>query len=511
MNQSLFAALRGNFPHDLDSVAIECADGPPAHYTWRDLERATAMLANLLGSLNLPAGSRVAVQTEKSVEALMFYLAVLRAGCVYLPLNTAYQAAEIDYFIGNAEPAVVVCSGKNFGWVSQLAFKAGTTHVFTLNEDRSGSLLERAAHHSDQHTPAHCQSDDLACILYTSGTTGRSKGAMLTHGNILNNALTLKTYWGWRGGDVLIHALPLFHVHGLFVAAQGALINGSKMIWLSKFDAKTVVAQLPRATVFMGVPTLYVRMLAEPGLTREACGNMRLFLAGSAPLLVDTFNAWHERTGHTIVERYGMSETAILSSNPYRTEDGQRRGGTVGFALPGMGLRVCDDAGTPCPTNEVGGIQVRGPNVFAGYWRMPEKTKEEFTADGWFKTGDVGRVDADGYVTIVGRSKDLIISGGYNVYPAEIEGFINEMPGVAESAVIGVPHPDFGEAGVAVVVAKPGATLDGAAIVRALKNHIANFKVPKRVYVVSGLPRNAMGKVLKNQLRDQHMGLFSQA
>ncbi len=511
MNQSLFAALRGNFPHDLDSVAIECADGPPATYTWRDLERATAMLANLLGSLNLPAGSRVAVQTEKSVEALMLYLAVLRAGYVYLPLNTAYQAVEIEYFIGNAEPAVVVCSGKNFGWVSQIAFKAGTTHVFTLNEDRSGSLLERAAHHSDQHTPAQCQSDDLACILYTSGTTGRSKGAMLTHGNILSNALTLKAYWGWRGGDVLIHALPLFHVHGLFVAAQGALINGSQMIWLSKFDAKTAVAQLPRATVFMGVPTLYVRMLAEPGLTRETCQNMRLFLAGSAPLLIETFNAWRERTGHTIVERYGMSETTILTSNPYRTEDGERRGGTVGFALPGMGLRVCDDAGAPCPTNEVGGIQVRGPNVFAGYWRMPEKTKEEFTADDWFKTGDVGRVDADGYVSIVGRSKDLIISGGYNVYPAEIEGFINEMPGVAESAVVGVPHPDFGEAGVAVVVAKPGATLDDAAIVQNLKNRIANFKVPKRVYVVSELPRNAMGKVLKNQLRNQHKGLFSQA
>lgn len=510
MNHSLFAALRGNFPHDLDGVAIECADGLPGRYTWRDLERATAMLANLLASLKLPAGSRVAVQTEKSVEALMLYLAVLRAGYVYLPLNTAYQAAEIEYFIGNAEPAVVVCSGKNFGWVSQIAFKAGTTHVFTLNEDRTGSLLERAAHQSDQHTPAHCQRDDLACILYTSGTTGRSKGAMLTHGNILSNAQTLKDYWGWKAGDVLIHALPLFHVHGLFVAAQGALLNGSKMIWLSKFDAKTVVANLPRATVFMGVPTLYVRMLAEPGLTREACKNMRLFLAGSAPLLIETFNEWRERTGHTIVERYGMSETVILTSNPYRAEDGERRGGTVGFPLPGVGLRVQDDNGQPCPAGEVGNIQVSGPNVFAGYWRMPDKTKEEFTADGWFKTGDVGRVDADGYVTIVGRSKDLIISGGYNVYPAEIEGFINEMPGVAESAVIGVPHPDFGEAGVAVVVAKPGATLDDAAIVQSLKSRIANFKVPKRVYVVSELPRNAMGKVLKNQLRDQHMGLFSQ-
>ncbi|MGY4830900.1 malonate--CoA ligase [Sphaerotilaceae bacterium SBD11-9] len=511
MNHSLFAALRGAFPHDLDRTAIETADGAgsPAFYTWRDLDRATAMLANLLDSLQLPAGSRVAVQTEKSVEALMLYLAVLRAGYVYLPLNTAYQAAEIEYFVGNAEPAVVVCSGKNFGWVSQIAFKAGCTHVFTLNDDRSGSLLERAAHHSDQHAPAQKEADDLACILYTSGTTGRSKGAMLTHGNILSNALTLKAYWGWKEGDVLIHVLPLFHVHGLFVAAQGALLNGSKMIWFSRFDPKAVVERLPQATVFMGVPTLYVRMLAEPGLTREACKSMRLFLAGSAPLLIETFNAWRERTGHTIVERYGMSETVILTSNPYDEHEGERRGGTVGFPLPGVGLRVRDDKGAPCPTGEVGGIEVSGACVFSGYWRMPEKTKEEFTADGWFKTGDVGRIDERGYVTIVGRSKDLIISGGYNVYPAEIEGFINDMPGVAESAVIGVPHPDFGEAGVAVVVAHPGAALDGDAIQQALKSRIANFKVPKRVYIVHELPRNTMGKVQKNLLREQHKALFA--
>jgi malonyl-CoA/methylmalonyl-CoA synthetase len=512
MDHSLFAALRGGFPHELDSVAIECADAgdhhAPAFYTWRDLERATAMLANLLDSLQLPAGSRIAAQTEKSVEALMLYLAVLRAGHVYLPLNTAYQAAEIEYFIGNAEPAVVVCSGRNFGWISQIAFKAGCTHVFTLNDDRSGSLLERAAHHSDRHTPVPRAADDLACILYTSGTTGRSKGAMLTQGNILSNARILQAYWGWKAGDVLIHALPLFHVHGLFVAAHGALINGSKMIWLAKFDPKTVVARLPEATVFMGVPTLYTRLLGEPGLTRDACKNMRLFLAGSAPLLIETFNEWRERTGHTIVERYGMSETAMLTSNPYDPKDGERRGGTVGFPLPGVSLRMRGDRGEPCPAGEVGGIEVKGPNIFAGYWRMPEKTKEEFTADGWFKTGDVGRVDERGYVTIVGRSKDLIISGGYNVYPAEIEGFINDMPGVAESAVIGVPHPDFGEAGVAVVVAKPGAALNDAAIVQDLKNRIANFKVPKRVFVVSELPRNAMGKVQKNVLREQHKGLF---
>ena len=515
MNHNLYAAIRAGYPQDLDRIAIETVDsspgdGAPARYTWRDLERGSAMMANLLDSLHLPEGSRVAVQTEKSVEALMLYLAVLRAGHVYLPLNTAYQAAEIEYFIGNAEPAVVVCTSRNFGWISKIAFKAGTTHVYTLDEDRTGSLLDRAAHQGDHHEPAVRQRDDLACILYTSGTTGRSKGAMLTHGNILWNTRALQAYWGWQPErDVLIHALPLFHVHGLFVAAQAALISGCKMIWLAKFDPKAVVSRLPDATVFMGVPTLYVRMLAEPGLTREACTNMRLFLAGSAPLLIETFNEWTERTGHTIVERYGMSETSILTSNPYRAEDGVRRGGTVGFPLPGVGLRVRDDEGQDVPVGEVGGIQVHGDTVFAGYWRMPEKTKEEFTDDGWFKTGDVGRIDERGYVTIVGRSKDLIISGGYNVYPAEVEGFINEMPGVAESALVGVPHPDFGEVGVALVVPKPGATLDDAAVLQALKGRIANFKVPKRVFVVAELPRNTMGKVQKNVLREQHKTLFA--
>ncbi len=508
-NDNLFAALRGAFPADLDATAIEAIDGPGAgDYTWCDLDRASAMIASLLDALDLPAGSRVAVQTEKSVEALMLYLGVLRAGFVYLPLNTAYQAAEIEYFIGNAEPAVVVCASKNFGWISRLAFKAGTRNVFTLDDDRGGTLLHRAAQMSDVHAPAVRRADDVAAILYTSGTTGRSKGAMLTHGNLLSNALTLKRYWGWRPGDVLIHALPIFHVHGLFVATHGALLNGSKMIWLARFDARAVVARLPDATVFMGVPTLYVRLLAEPAFTREACRNMRLFISGSAPLLIETFNAFRERSGHTILERYGMSETSMLTSNPCAPEDGERRGGTVGRPLPGVGLRVHDDKGRPVRSGEIGGIQVTGPNVFKGYWRMPEKTADDFTTDLWFKTGDVGRIDADGYVTIVGRSKDLIISGGYNVYPAEIEGFINEMPGVAESAVIGVPHMDFGEAVVAVVVAKPGAALDASALIAELKSKIANFKVPKQLFVASELPRNAMGKVQKNVLREQHRGLF---
>ena len=517
MNHNLFAALRSGFPADSDACAVETADGEPLRYSWRDLDLATAKLANLLESLDLPTGSRVAVQTEKSVEALMLYLAVLRAGLVYLPLNTAYQAAEVEYFIANAEPAVVVCSGRSFGWFSKLAFKAGTDHVFTLNADRSGSLLQRAANHSDQHSVVVKETGDLAAILYTSGTTGRSKGAMLSHGNLLSNARTLQSYWGWQRGDVLIHALPIFHVHGLFVASHGALLNGSKMIWFSQFDAKSVIARLPEATVFMGVPTLYVRMLAEPALTREACRGVRLFVAGSAPLLAETFNTWNERTGHTILERYGMSETVMLTSNPYAAADGERRAGTVGFALPGVQLRVTSQSAsqtsTVCASDEIGDIEVRGPNVFGGYWRMPEKTAEEFSSDAqgqrWFKTGDVGKVDARGVVTIVGRSKDLIISGGYNVYPAEIEGYLNDMPGVAESAVIGVPHADFGEAVVAVVVSRPGVAPEPDAMVADLKSRIANFKVPKRVFVVTELPRNAMGKVQKNLLRDQHRALFT--
>ena len=511
MNHNLFAALRAAFPSDLNVTAVETEDG--LCYSWRDLDRASAMIANLLTSLNLPRGARVAVQVEKSVEAMMLYLATLRAGLVFLPLNTAYQSAEIEYFVGNAEPLVVVCSGANFGWVSKIAFKAGTAHVFTLNDDRTGTLLDRAAHCSDQHTVVHNKADDLAAILYTSGTTGRSKGAMLSHHNLLSNAKTLKTYWGWKKGDVLIHALPIFHVHGLFVAIHGALLNGSKMFWMSKFDPKLVIAKMPEATVFMGVPTLYVRMLAEPSLTQAQAAHMRLFVAGSAPLLIETFHEWQQRTGHTILERYGMSETAMLTSNPYQADarypgQTERRGGTVGFPLPGVSLRVQDDQGHNLPVGEIGGIQVKGPNVFAGYWRMPEKTKEEFTSDGYFKTGDVGKVDERGYVVIVGRSKDLIISGGYNVYPAEIEGYINEMPGVAESALVGVPHPDFGEVGVAVVIVKPGAKVSADAVIAGLKSQLANFKIPKKCFVVDALPRNTMGKVQKNLLRDQYKALF---
>jgi malonyl-CoA/methylmalonyl-CoA synthetase len=509
-NANLFAALRAAFPADLHACAVETDTG--LHYSWQDLDEATAMVANLLESLELPAGARIAAQVEKSVEALVLYLATLRAGLVYLPLNTAYQSAEMAYFIGDAQPAVVVCAGHNFGWISKQAFLAGTAYVFTLNDDRTGSLLDRAVHFPRVHAVAQRQADDLAAIIYTSGTTGRSKGAMLSHGNLLSNARVLQSYWDWQhpqktreqGGDVLIHALPIFHVHGLFVAIHGALINGSKMIWLGRFDPKVVLRYLPQATVFMGVPTLYVRLLAESGLTPEAVRSMRLFISGSAPMLIETFTEWQQRTGHTILERYGMSETAMLTSNPCRAEDGPRIGGTVGRPLPGVQLRVQGDDGQTLPAGDIGGIQVKGPNVFQGYWHMPDKTAEEFTTDGFFKTGDVGHLDSQGYVTIVGRSKDLIISGGYNVYPAEIEGYINALPSVAESAVVGVPDADFGEVGVAVVVAKSGVLLQPAAVLSQLKAMLANFKIPKRCYVVPELPRNAMGKVQKNLLRAQY-------
>ena len=436
-NANLYAQLRPFFPARLDDTAIETADAPgghdphaafaPLHYSWRDLERGSARMANLFADLALPAGARVLVHADKSVEAVMLYLATLRAGLVFVPLNTAYQASEVDYFIENAAPALVVCAPRNFTWVSRLAFARGTHMVLTLGDDRTGSLLERAATMGDEFATVPRAAADVAAIIYTSGTTGRSKGAQLTHGNLFANADVLHGFWQWQDShDVLIHALPIFHVHGLFVALHGALRAGARMIWFHRFDPLATIARLPDASVFMGVPTLYVRMLAQPALDADACRTMRLFVSGSAPLLADTFAAWRERTGHTLLERYGMSETVMITSNPYRPESA-RRGGTVGAALPGVAVRVRDERGRACAVDEIGGIVVTGPSVFAGYWQMPEKTREEFTADGWFRTGDVGRVDAHGVLTLIGRSKDLIISGGFNVYPAEIEGRINEI------------------------------------------------------------------------------------
>ncbi len=507
---NLYSLLESGFPQDRHTICLEVPGGRDR--TWSEIEQGSARMANWLASLGIPLGSRVAAPVEKSPEGLMLYLATLRVGFVFLPLNTAYRDAELEYFFGNATPAVVVCPSKSYDWIDPIANTSGTAQVVTLNEDGTGTLMDAAVAQSDTFSTVELADDALASILYTSGTTGRSKGAMLTHGNLGSNALTLREYWGWRSDDVLLHMLPIFHIHGLFVGVNGALLAGAKMIWLSKFDAKAAASHLPSATVMMGVPTFYVRLLTEADFTRESCRNIRLFVSGSAPLLLETFTEFKERTGHTILERYGMSETGMLVSNPYHAQDGQRFGGTVGKPLPGVSLRITGEDGQPCKIGEIGLIEVRGPGIFKGYWEMPEKTKEEFTADGWFRTGDMGRLGGeaagvqvpDDYVSIVGRGKDLIISGGFNVYPKEIEGFIDDIPGVEESAVVGVPHPDFGEAGVAVVVAKPGSTLDASQIQSYLKTKIANFKVPKKVVIVKELPRNTMGKVQKNLLREEY-------
>ena len=516
-DSNFYSLLERRFPADLGSACIETADG--LVYSWSDLHHASGRLAHWLDSLHLPDGARVAVQVEKSPECLMLYLATLRAGLVYLPLNTAYQRAEIEYFLADAEPDVLVCTPARKAELEPLARRSRCRHVVTLGETRDGSLLEAAAPFADTYSTRPRAADDLAAILYTSGTTGRSKGAMLTHGNLASNALTLDEFWGFAAEraagrqDVLLHALPLFHVHGLFVASHAALLAGAKTLMLPKFDAAQVLERLPRSTVMMGVPTYYTRLLAEPAFDKARCKSVRLFISGSAPLLAETHREFEARTGHRILERYGMSETVMLVSNPYFREQGSRIAGTVGQPLPGVGVRVVREDGSACATGEIGSVEVRGPNVFAGYWRMPEKTAEEFTADGWFRTGDVGHFGGAGvpdhYLTLVGRSKDLIISGGYNVYPKEIEGYIDEMPDVVESAVIGLPHPDFGEAVAAVVVARRPGALDASRVVDGLKGRIANYKVPKRVFVVEDLPRNTMGKVQKNVLRDRYKSTFT--
>jgi len=517
-NANLYALIEAALPPDRAATAIETHDGQ--HYRWSDLEHGAARIAGLLASLKLARDARVAVQVEKSPECLMLYLATLRCGAVFVPLNTAYQKGEIDYFLRDAQPDVVVCAPEREAEMRPLAAAAGVAQLYTLGTARDGSLLEAAARFPDRFRTARRASADIAAILYTSGTTGRSKGAMLTHGNLSSNAVTLDEYWGFKAErergrrDVLLHALPLFHVHGLFVATHAALLAGAKMLFMPRLDAKLALDWLPRATVFMGVPTYYTRLLGERDFTAARCANMRLFVSGSAPLLAETFEAFRQRTGHTIVERYGMSETVMLVSNPYFGPPELRLPGTVGMPLPGVSVRLVNEDGSETGPGEVGAVEVKGPNVFAGYWRMPEKTLEEFTADGWFKTGDVGVFGGvgkpDSSLSLVGRSKDLIISGGYNVYPKEIEGYLDEWPGVVESAVIGLPHPDFGEAVAAVVVARSAAAFNAEAALAHLKGKIANYKVPKRVFVVQELPRNAMGKVQKNVLRERYKSTFMQ-
>ncbi|MBP2291380.1 malonate--CoA ligase [Azospirillum rugosum] len=504
---NIFDLFRSRFPADRSRPFAVLEDGRAV--TYGDLEALTGRYAHLLSDLGLKKGDRVAVQVEKSVENIVLYLATVRAGGVFLPLNPAYTKAEVEYFLTDAEPHVFVAKPETADGLREVADKAKVAHLLTLGTKGDGTLPELAAAKDPAFDTVSADADDLAAILYTSGTTGRSKGAMMSHRNLGSNALTLHSYWGFRPDDVLLHALPIFHTHGLFVATNCVLLNGSSMIFLPKFDADQVMALLPRATVMMGVPTFYTRLLAHPGLTREATAHMRLFISGSAPLLADTHKEFAARTGQAILERYGMTETGMLTSNPL---DGERIPGTVGFPLPEVELRVVDpETGKTLDTDEIGIIEVKGPNVFSGYWRMPEKTKQEIKPDGFFITGDVGKVDGRGYVHIVGRAKDLIISGGFNVYPKEVETVIDAIDGVVESAVVGVPHPDFGEAVTAVVLRKPGATLDEVAVVAVCKQQLANFKVPKRVFFVDELPRNTMGKVQKNLLRDEHKGIFAPA
>ena len=494
MNDNVHALFEMRFRADRHAAFLQLPDGDA--WLYGDLVTEVSRAAGALADLGVGPGDRVVTQTEKTPQALALYLGCLKAGAVYVALNTAYTAAEMEYFLSDAEPALLVCDP------SQKIASAVRTE--TLDATGGGSFADRmgAARAFEQTVPR--AADDIAAIVYTSGTTGRPKGAMLTHRNLESNARALCDAWGWRSDDVLLHALPIFHVHGLFVALHCAFLGGGSMIFLPRFDADAVIEHLPRSTVMMGVPTFYTRLLGREGFTREACRGMRLFISGSAPLAAQTFADFEARTGHRIVERYGMSETLMSTSNPLA---GERIGGTVGFALPGVEARIANDGGA-LAEGEIGEIEVRGPNVFRGYWRMPDRTAEEFRDDGFFRTGDLGTMDGEGRISIVGRARDLIISGGYNVYPKEVETRIDDMPEVAESAVIGVPHPDFGEGVVAVVVPRD-APVDTALVEAALKDRLARFKQPKRVVCVDDLPRNVMGKVQKNVLRERFADLFA--
>jgi malonyl-CoA/methylmalonyl-CoA synthetase len=501
---SLFALIAGRI-EDKSRTFIEGPDG--RRITYEGAFALSGRLANTLRALGVQQGDRVAVQVDKSPEAILLYLACLRAGAIYLPLNTAYTQAEIEYFLTDSEPRLFVVMPKRLEALQPIAARLGIASVQTMGDKGDGSLIDLAKTKRPECADAPCTASDLAAILYTSGTTGRSKGAMLTHGNLASNAQALMETWHFTKDDVLLHALPIFHTHGLFVASNVVLMAGASMIFLPRFEPDEIFRLLPKASVMMGVPTFYTRLLQDERLDGKAAGHMRLFISGSAPLLADTHKEWRARTGQAILERYGMTETNMITSNPY---DGERRPGSVGFPLLGVTVRIADpQTGLPIAQGEVGVIEVKGPNVFTGYWRMPEKTQAEFREDGFFITGDLGLIDGQGYVHIVGRCKDLVISGGYNVYPKEVETEIDALQGVSESAVFGLPHPDFGEGVAAAVVADKGAALDEGAILKALDGRLAKYKLPKRVFLLKELPRNTMGKVLKNELRETYKGAFS--
>ena len=503
-NKNLYHLFETRFAQAEEKIALRPVDGSKP-VTYGALARRVAQYANAIEHLGVEPGDRVTVQIEKSLSNVYLYLAVLKAGAVHQPLNTAYTPAEVDYFVSDAEPKLVVADTARLSEIRKIAQERGVNAISDLNVNGKGGLAELADKMPETHETAMRASDDLAGLLYTSGTTGRSKGAMLTHENLSSNALTLHKLWKFQPGDILIHALPIFHVHGLYVALNTAFLNTSEIIWLPRFDAEAVIAALPKGTILMGVPTFYTRLLADDRFTRQLCKNMRVFVSGSAPLLAETHTEFEKRTGHRILERYGMTEAGMITSNPY---DGERIAGTVGYALPGVVVRVADDGGNQLAAGEIGVLEARGPNIFAGYWQMPEKTAEEFRPDGYFITGDIARMDEDGRVTIVGRAKDLIISGGFNVYPKEIEAEIDDMDGIGESAVVGVPHPDFGEGVIAIVTANGDAPEEGE-IIASLSGALAKFKVPKRVFYVDALPRNTMGKVQKAELREKYKGTFS--
>ncbi len=468
----------------------------------------TGRFAAALAQRGVTAGDRVAAQTRKSAEALALYAACVRLGAIYLPLNTAYTPTEIAWFVSDAEPRLLVADEAAAAALAPAASAAGAA-IDTLNGDGSGSLAALAAKAPPRTAAVERAGSDLAAILYTSGTTGRSKGAMLTHDNLLSNALTLAAAWRFTAADRLLHALPIYHTHGLFVATNTILAASASMIFLPAFEIGEMFRHLPHATTMMGVPTFYTRLLADPRLTRESTRHMRLFISGSAPLLAETHRDFAGRTGHAVLERYGMTETNMNTSNPL---DGERRAGTVGPALPGVGVRIADpQTGQLLPDGGTGMIEVKGPNVFSGYWRMPDRTREEFRADGWFITGDLGFLDDQKYITIVGRAKDVIIAGGFNIYPKEIELLLDSLPGVIESAVFGVPHPDLGEAVVALLAVAPDHPRDESAILAAIAPTLARFKQPRRILFADDLPRNPMGKVQKAELRRLHAGILQES
>tara|TARA_R110002072_G_scaffold23437_6_gene81143 strand:- start:13718 stop:15289 length:1572 start_codon:yes stop_codon:yes gene_type:complete len=500
VNANLYAHFQQHFPAAPGAILLVTALGRRVSYA--EADEMSARIASGLLQLGAVAGDRVTVQVEKSVENLFLYLACLRAGLVYHPLNPAYTPAELEYFLGDAEPSIVVCAPDALNAVEPLLADSGAKAVLSLDAAGTGTLMERTSSAAPLADVAQCDGSDMAALLYSSGTTGQPKGIMLSHDNLRSNAETLVQAWGFSASDRLLHMLPIYHVHGLFVAISCVLMSGSSMSWHAGFSDTGAVAAMPGCTVMMGVPTYYTRLLNNPDFGPECCANMRLFISGSAPLLAETFVEFEARTGHTILERYGMSETGMNTSNPLR---GERRAGTVGPAIAGVTLRVVDDNGGDLAVGEIGNLQVRGPNVFSGYWHMPDRTAEDFTADGFFNTGDKALIDADGYVSIVGRSKDMVICGGLNVYPKEVERVIDDIAGIKESAVIGVPHADFGEVVIAVIVVDEGCpdvpTADQ--VIAHCKTQLANFKVPKRVELVDTLPRNAMGKVQKNLLRER--------